>query len=260
MTAEPLPLSGKIAMVSGSGRGIGKAIALALAREGADLMITYVRNQQPAEETASAIRALGRRAVVQRSNFSKIEEIERLFTIIQEEFSGLDIFIHNAAAGFNRPALEQKESGWDYTMNLNARALLFAAQKAAPLMQARGGGHILAISSPGAYRVMPDYIAVGASKAALDALIRYLAVELAPLNIRVNAIAPGLVLTDALRHFSIMADPEVIPRAVANTPAGRLVTPEDVAELALFLCSPAADMIRGQIILQDGGYTLIVPR
>jgi len=260
METDNLPLKGKIALVTGSGRGIGKAIALALAGQGADLVINYVRNQQPAEDTAAIIRNLGRKALVQRANLSKLEEIEKLFDVVELEFGGLDIFIHNAAAGFNRPAMVQKESGWDYTMNLNARALLFAAQKAVPLMQSRGGGHILAVTSPGAYRVMPDYIAVGASKAALDSLVRYLAVELAPLNIRVNAVAPGLVLTDALQHFSVMADAEVIPRAVANTPAGRLVTPEAVASLILFLCSPGAEMIRGQVLVQDGGYTLIVPR
>ena len=127
-------------------------------------------------------------------------------------------------------------------------------------MEKRGGGTIVAISSPGSHRVLPDYVAVGASKAALEALTRYLAIELAPKNIIVNAVAPGIVLTDALQHFAALGDPEVIPRAVANTPAGRLVQPEDVAEVVAFLCSPAAAMIRGQVIVVDGGYTLIVPR
>ncbi len=156
--------------------------------------------------------------------------------------------------------MEQKITGWDWTLNVNARAFLFAVQRAAPLMEARQGGAIVAISSPGSTRVMPDYIAVGASKAALEALTRYLAVELSPKNIIVNAVSPGIVLTDALQHFTALSDPTAIPRAVANTPAGRLVQPEDVAEVVAFLCSPAAAMIRGQVIVVDGGYTLIVPK
>jgi enoyl-[acyl-carrier protein] reductase III len=183
-----------------------------------------------------------------------------LFDVVAAEFDGLDIFINNAASGFNRPALQQKVTGWDWTMNVNARAFLFASQRAVPLMEKRGGGQIVAISSPGSTRVMPDYIAVGASKAALESLTRYLAVELAPKNIVVNAVSPGLVLTDALKHFAVLGDPQVIDRAVANTPAGRVVTPEDVADLVAFLCSPSAFMIRGQVIVIDGGFTLIVPR
>ena len=260
MTVSETLFSGKIALVTGSGRGIGRAIALHLAQAGADVVINYHRNVAPAEEVASQIRTLGRRALVVKANLAKPEEIDLLFDAVAADFGGLDIFINNAASGFNRPALEQKVTGWDWTMNVNARAYLFAAQRAAPLMEKRGGGHIVAISSPGATRVLPDYVAVGASKAALDALTRYLAVELAPKNIVVNAVAPGIVLTDALKHFASMGDPQAIDRTAANTPAGRVVTPEDVAGVVAFLCSPAAFMIRGQVIALDGGYTLTVPK
>jgi enoyl-[acyl-carrier protein] reductase III len=259
MTQPELPFAGKTALITGSGRGIGRAIALRLAQGGADVVINYHRNVAPAEEVARLAREMGRRALVVRANLSKVEDIDVLFEAVAAEFGGLDIFINNAASGFNRPALEQKVTGWDWTMNVNARAYLFAAQRAVPLMEKRGGGHMVAISSPGSTRVMPDYIAVGASKAALEALTRYMAVEFAPRNIVVNAVAPGLVLTDALRHFAVLGDPQVIDRAVANTPAGRVVTPEDVAELVAFLCSPAAFMIRGQVIVIDGGFTLKVP-
>jgi len=178
MTNPDLPLLDKIALVTGSGRGIGRAIALRLAKGGADVVINFVRNQAPAEEAAAIIRAMGRRAIVVKANLSKPEDIDELFAKTAEEFGGLDIFISNAASGFNRPGMEQKITGWDWTLNVNARAFLFAVQRAAPLMEARKGGAIVAISSPGSTRVMPDYIAVGASKAALEALTRYLAVEL----------------------------------------------------------------------------------
>jgi len=254
-----LPLQGKTALITGGGRGIGRAIALLLAERGADVVINFVRNQAPAEEVAQKIRQMGRRAEIFRANVGKIEDIQRLFDFVEQQFGGLDIFISNAASGFNRPALQQKESGWDHTMNVNTRAFLFSAQRAVPLMQKRGGGSIVAISSPGSQRVLPDYVAVGASKAALEALTRYLAVELAPLNIVVNAVSPSLVETDALKHFASLSDPQVITRAIQNTPAGRLVQPEDVAKVVVFLCSPDAFMIRGQVIIIDGGYTLITP-
>ncbi len=188
----------------------------------------------------------------------EIEDIERLFEEIDEAFGGLDIFVSNAASGYNRPVMEQKPKGWDWTMDINARAFLFAAQKAAPLMEKRGGGHIVAITSPGSDRVMPDYVVVVASKAALNALTRYLAVELAPMNIVVNAVSPGIVMTDVFQHFEILQEKSIVDEVVAGTPAGRMVTVEDVAGVTAFLCSPEAEMIRGQVITVDGGGTLLI--
>ncbi len=249
-------LENKIAIVTGSGRGIGKAIALKLASEGAQVVINFFRNRAPAEATAEAVRALGRRALVVKADMGTPEGIEALFAEAEREFGGVDILVNNAASGYNRPVMEQKIKGWDWTMNINARAALFAAQRAAPGMAARGGGHIVNLTSPGSFRVLPEYVVVGASKAALEAITRYLAVELAPMKIVVNAVSPGVVATDALKHFAALRGDDVLGKAARAAPAGRLVTPEEVAGVVAFLCSPAAEMIRGQTILIDGGATL----
>jgi enoyl-[acyl-carrier protein] reductase III len=249
--------SNKIALVTGSGRGIGRAIALYFAQNGANVVINFFRNRAPAEKTAHEIEKLGRQALLVKADVGDLNDLNRLFEETRKEFGGLDIFIHNAASGYNRPVMEQKPKGWDWTMNINARSLLFGAQQAAPLMELRGGGHIVSISSAGATRVLPDYVVVGASKAALEALTRYLAIELAPKNIVVNAVSPGVVETDALHHFASMGGQKnILQKYIDMVPVGRLVQPEEVAQVVGFLCTPAAAMIRGQTIVVDGGYTL----
>jgi len=249
---------GKVALVTGSGRGIGKSIALRFASEGADIVLNYFRNREPAEATAAEITAMGRRVLVVRADVGKPEDIESLVDTTAEELGGLDILVHNAASGYNRPVMDQRVKGWDWTLNINARAALFLAQRAAPIMQARGGGAIVNISSVGSQRVLPEYSVVGASKAALEAVTRYLAVELAPMKIVVNAVSAGIVRTDALLHFPEMREhlEERFDYALEHTPAGQLLTGEDIAGLVAFLCSPEAFMIRGQTILIDGGATL----
>jgi len=188
--AAELPFAGKVALVTGSGRGIGRAIALHFAQNGADLIINFFRNRLPAEETATKIQSLGRRALLIKADVGTDEGLEHLFNEIEKNFKGLDILVSNAASGYIRPALQQKPKGWDWTMNINARALLFAAQRAVPLMEPRGGGYIVSISSPGSRLVLPDYVVIGASKAALEAITRYLAFELAPKYIIVNGGFP----------------------------------------------------------------------
>lgn len=251
-----LPFENKIVLVTGSGRGIGRAIALHFANLGAQIIVNFFRNRKPAEQTAHDVRALGRQALVVKADVGTDDGLDDLFQKVEAEFGGLDILINNAASGYNRPALQQKPKGWDWTMNINARAVLFSAQRAAPLMEKRGGGFIVNISSPGSMRVIPEYVVVGASKAALESLTRYLAVELANKNISVNAVSPGVADTEALRHFEATQDSNAIQSVIERTPAGRLVSPEDIAQLVAFLCTPAASMIRGQVILIDGGYTL----
>lgn len=144
-------------------------------------------------------------------------------------------------------------------MNINARSLLFGAQHAVRLMEGRGGGAIVALSSLGAVRVMEEYVLVGTSKAAVEALVRYLGVELAPQNVRVNGVSPGVVLTEALEHFATFRDEgqELVDEVLQRTPAGRICTPDDVADVVTYLCSPAAAMIAGQTLVVDGGYSLL---
>lgn len=252
-----MDFTGKIGLVTGSSRGIGRAIALRLARAGADIVVNFFRNRAAAEETAEAIRALGRQAFVVRAHVGDEAKIDTLFAAVREQAGGLDILVCNAASGFLRPAMEQDTRGWEWTQNINARSLLLCAQRAAPLMAARGGGAIVGISSLGSNRVLPDYVAVGVSKAAIETLTRYLAVELADQNIVVNAVSGGLVETDALRHFDNQGQ-TMIDAVRQRTPAGRMLEPDDLAEVVAFLCSPAARMIRGQTIVVDGGYSLMM--
>jgi enoyl-[acyl-carrier protein] reductase III len=249
-------LDGKLALVTGGGRGIGRAIVLELARQGADVLVNYVRHPDAAAETAEAARALGVKADTLRGNVADEAHIERLFGDLRERFGYLDILINNSASGVNKAATEVTAHHWDWTLNVNARGAWLCATAALPLMQARGGGAIVSISSLGGRLVMRDYFLVGVSKAALEAVTRYLAVEFAPHAVRVNAVAGGLVKTDALKSFPWGA--EVIGHTVHKTPAGRMVEPADIAQVVGFLCSPAAAMIRGQTIVVDGGFSLLV--
>jgi len=250
-----LRFANRIALVTGSGRGIGRAIALRLAAEGADIVVNYVRNREPAEAAADEVRALGRRAHVVKANVGDEADIRRLVQEADEAMGGIDILVNNAASGYIRPVMEQRVKGWDWTMDINARSALFLGQAAAAIMRRRGGGRIVNISSLGSQRVMPEYVVIGASKAALEAITRYMGVELAADGIIVNCVSGGVVDTDALKHFP-RAD-EMRARGLAGTPAGRIITPEDVAGVVAFLCSDDAAMIIGQVIVVDGGYSLV---
>jgi enoyl-[acyl-carrier protein] reductase III len=193
------------------------------------------------------------RAEAIRAHVGEPEKVESLFQTIQERYGRLDILVNNAASGVIRSALDLEPRHWDWTMNINARGAWLCARAAAPLMAERGG-RIVNISSLGSGRVLRDYLAVGVSKAALEALTRYLAVELAPLGIVVNAVAGGLVETGALNYFPQRE--AMLRNARERTPAGRMVQPDDIAGAVAFLCGPGAEMIRGQVLVVDGGYSL----
>ncbi len=245
-------LHGKVALVTGGSRGIGRAVALELARQGAEVIVNYVRHHNSARETVEAIEEAGGRCHMIKANLADADSMAAMFSEIRKRCAQLDILISNAASGVLKPMAELKVKHWDWAMDINARALLFLAQQGAPLM--RSGGRIIAISSIGAIRAIPNYTVVGASKAALESLVRHLAVELGPRGITVNTISAGVVDTDALKKFPNRD--ELIRASLERTPLGRMTTPEDVADVVLLLCSARAAMIHGQVILVDGGYAI----
>jgi enoyl-[acyl-carrier protein] reductase III len=242
-----MSFDGASVLVTGGSRGIGKAIALRFASLGARrIAIGYMRGDRAAEETASELEAAGAEPVLVRGNVASQRVADEVAAL-----GPLDVLVHAAATGVIRPALETEDKHWDWTLSANARALLSLTRAAAPSMPC--GSSVVGISSLGSVRVLDNYTLVGVSKAALEALVRYLAVELAPRGIRVNAVSAGVVETGALEHFP---NKEAMLEGGARNPAGRLVEPEDVAACVTFLCSPEAEMIRGHTLVVDGGWSL----
>lgn len=245
-------LDGKVALITGGSRGIGRAIAGRLSEHGVDVVVNYVRHKKDAETTAAMVEKHGRRCLAIKANVAKEADVKSMMAEVEKEFGRLDFLVSNAASGVLKPALELTERHWNWAMDINARALLTLVQQGLRLMQP--GSRVMAVSSLGAVRAIENYTTVGASKAALESLVRHLAVELGEKGININTISAGAVDTDALKHFPNRE--EILSRALELTPLGRLTTPEDVADIALFLCSNLASMIQGQVITVDGGYAI----
>lgn len=246
-------LENKVALVTGGGRGIGRAISVALARRGAHVAIAYLRKGQAAEDTCRLIEDEGGTAVAIKTHVGDEQQLAALFDRIAAEYERLDVFVSNAATGVIRPLVEADVRAWEWTMSSNARALFLGALHARPLMEP--GSNIIALTSFGSTRVLPGYGVVGVSKAAIEALIRYLGVELAKDGIRANAVSPGVVDTAALNAFPMA---EAMKEGQRRAPIGRLVTPEEVAHAVDFLTTDKAGMITGHTLVIDGGASLLL--
>ena len=243
---------GQVALVTGAARGIGRAIALELASRGADIAFNYLKNHTSAHEAEQEITATGARCLRLRAHVGDEEAVEGLIEQVFSHYGRLDIVVNNAASGVMKPSTELSSKHWDWTMDINARGPWLVAKQAAKVM--KPGGRIINISSPGSRMVLSSYFAVGVSKAALEAVTRYMAVELGPAGISVNAVSAGYVQTDALDAFpDELGVKDIAKRA---TPAGRAITPQDVANVVAMLCGTDASMIRGQTIMVDGGETI----
>jgi enoyl-[acyl-carrier protein] reductase III len=247
-----LPLAGRTALVTGAARGIGRAIARKLAHAGCDVIVNYYNSSDEAEALCAEFRGLGRRAVALKASVGLPDSVDEMFAEIPKHFSRLDIVVSNAASGVLKPAMDMTLKHWRWCMETNAFALNLLAQRALPLM--KDGGRIIAMSSLGSVRAMPNYAFIGASKAALESLVRSLAQELGPRGVRVNAVSAGVVETDALSYFPNRE--ELIASFKARTPAGPVLTPEDVAGAVYLLCLPEAAMINGHTLFVDGGFAI----
>lgn len=248
-----IDLSGKVALITGGGRGIGKAISIELARSGADIIINFLRNVQAAEETKKEIESFGRRCELIKGNIAETETALKAKKLIEEKFGKVDILILNAASGVLRKFWEMDLKHFRWTFEINVFGQINLLKEILPLM--KEGAKVVGISSLGATRAIPYYTFVGASKGAFESALRHIAVELSPRKINVNIVEAGVVETDALKFFPNKQ--ELIAESQRRTPLGKLVSPEDVAKVVLFLSSDLSDMIQGQTIVVDGGYSIL---
>ena len=241
----------KTVLITGGSRGIGKEIALKFAHQGANIIFNYLRNHQAASATFDEITALGVECKKIKAHLGDEEKINFHFSEIKSEFDSIDILINNAASGVQKNSTDLEPKHWDWTMNINAKAPWLCAIKASEIMPQ--GSSIINITSEGSRKVLPYYFSVGTSKAALEALTRYLAVELSSKGINVNAVSGGFIETDAFKSFP---NAENMVNAGQHNFGNRKMTAEDLANVVTFLCSKEAEMIKGQIIIVDGGVTL----
>lgn len=248
-------MKGKVALITGASRGIGRAIAHRLAEDGVHIAVNYLHNEDAAKKTVAELLAKGVKAEAFQANIGDLDTHKPLFEGILKTFGTLDILIHNAALGAFKPVHRLKMNQWDLSMDINAKAFLALTQKALPIMEPKKEGIIIALSSLGSHHFIPNYGAIGISKAAIESTVRFLGVELMPKGIRVNAVSGGLVDTDALKSFPFFD--EFKQEVLKRTPAGRIGKPEDLARVVAFLCSPESSWIVGQTVIADGGLSLI---
>ncbi len=267
------PLAGKVALITGSSRGIGRAIALRMAELGADVAVNFLRQRQKAEEVAEEIQSLGQRAVVIKANIADEESLRRLFRETVEGLGRLDIFVANAAIAPFARTIDYKPKHFEFAMRANPLSFLIGAQESFRIFveqsgltleeldrmveagekPPRIGGRIIAISSTGPWHYIPGYVGVATAKAAIITLARYLAYELGRFGTTVNVVSGGPIETENMKFFP----EEIRNQWIKNTPLGRLGQPTDLAGVVAFLATPDADWINGENIIVDGGLGLI---
>lgn len=249
-----MSLEGRIALVTGSARNIGRTIALRLAQDGADVFIHDRPGEAGIEKVVAEVEALGRRAWGIEGDLRKYDHIRRIFSQVNTATGQLDILINNAAMGAARGVLKIKPNHWDLTLEISAKAVVFCSQEASKLMTG-GWGRIVNLSSLGSRRYLPDYVAIGASKAVVENVTRALAVELADRGINVNCVCGGMIASSTLDHLGPSIQDQ-IKLYEERCPKGRLGRPEDLAKVVSFLCSEDSSWVLGQTIVADGGYSL----
>lgn len=248
-----LIFSGKVALITGGARGIGRATALKLAKCGADIAIVYYNSSDEAQKLVAEIQSLDRQAIAIQANVADESSVKEMFATFKNTFARLDFLISNAASGVLKPALKMSTKHWRWCMETNALALNHLTRGARELF--KDGGRIIALSSLGAERAIPNYAFIGASKAALEALVRSLSIEMADINVTVNTVSAGVIDTDALKHFPNRE--QLLAEYQAHALADRALVPDDVANTIYLLCLPEAGMIRGHTLFVDAGYSVV---
>jgi len=246
-------LKGKVAFVSGGTKGIGLAVAQNLARRGANVVLNYFRSRQSANEAVEKIKSYGVESYAHRANMGNHEQLPAIFEGIKERFGKLDILISNAALGLFTSIIDIDDKAWDLSMHTNARAFLNSVQLASPIMPDHA--RVVALSSLGSIRYIPGYAAIGVSKAAIENMVKYMAIELAPRKITVNCVSGGFIDTNALKAFPNYK--EMLDEVSERTPFKRVGKPQEVADVITFLAGPQATWITGQTVIVDGGYSLM---
>jgi enoyl-[acyl-carrier protein] reductase III len=246
-------LQGKVAFVSGGTKGIGRCIAEKLAEKGAHVVVNYFRSRSAANETVEKIKSLGVESYAHRANMGNHEQLPAIFDGIKERFGKLDILVSNAALGLYTSMLDIDDKAWDLSMHTNARAFLNSVQLASPIMPDHS--RIVTMSSLGSIRYIPGYASIGVSKAAIENIVKYMAIELAERKITVNCVSGGFIDTSALTVFPNYE--EMLEGVKERTPFKRVGKPEEIADVAVFLAGPKATWITGQTIIVDGGYSLM---